>query len=356
MKKFIYMVTILFVLIITDSVEARQLTRTCKYFYSGYNSNYNEITCTIYDNNSHKCVLHDTLSNRLDNSEKFANSVKNFFKENNQKCFGYIVYTQGGLINKYEIYGYETYQEALEKQTERRKFYDKVYVFSLTSSTDSDGNVTSDEEMTVEEQISEYIEYFKNFDERTGLSKYCNIEDGVYAATKPNKDKLCREQKAAVLNQILKWDNFVKMAINNGDVSEKSDLIKDYNYYRNIAVASLGRTTLGKDDPGNATGEIDIVEEAKKERQTTNGETLKIVQQVYDIIKILIPVLIIALSIIDFLKVILVSDDKNYKSAWDKFIKRLVVGVIFFLVPLIVSFILKYSGIETEQSYLEIFK
>lgn len=106
----------------------------------------------------------------------------------------------------------------------------------------------------------------------------------------------------------------------------------------------------------NDDGKDDDVEEGNTNRITTDGETLKIVQQVYDIVKILIPVLIIALSIIDFLKVILVSDDKNYKSAWDKFIKRLIIGVIFFLVPLIVSFILKYSGIETEQSYLEIFK
>lgn len=88
----------------------------------------------------------------------------------------------------------------------------------------------------------------------------------------------------------------------------------------------------------------------------TNGETIKLVKQIYNIIKILIPILIIALSIVDFLTVILISDDKNYKSAWDKFIKRLIIGVIFFLVPIIVSFILEYSGIETEQSYLEIFK
>lgn len=88
----------------------------------------------------------------------------------------------------------------------------------------------------------------------------------------------------------------------------------------------------------------------------TDNEVLKLVQEIYNIIKILIPVLIIALSIIDFLKVILISDDKNYKSAWDKFIKRLIIGIIFFLVPIIVSFILKYSGIGTEQSYLEIFK
>lgn len=101
--------------------------------------------------------------------------------------------------------------------------------------------------------------------------------------------------------------------------------------------------TITKDDKINA-------------KPVTDGETIKLVQQIYNIIKILIPVLIIALSVVDFFKVILISDDKNYKSAWDKFIKRLIIGIIFFLVPIIVSFILKYSGIETEQSYLEIFK
>ncbi len=89
----------------------------------------------------------------------------------------------------------------------------------------------------------------------------------------------------------------------------------------------------------------------------TSGETIKLIKQIYNIIKIIIPVLIIGLSIVDFLKVILISDDKNYKSAWDKFTKRLIIGVIFFLVPLLVSFLLNISGMDIgEQSFLEIFK
>ena len=88
----------------------------------------------------------------------------------------------------------------------------------------------------------------------------------------------------------------------------------------------------------------------------TQGETIALIGTLYNIIKIIIPVLIIVLSIVDFLKVILISDDKNYKSAWEKFVKRLIVGIIFYLVPTLVEFILEYSGIGIEQSYTEIFK
>lgn len=119
---------------------------------------------------------------------------------------------------------------------------------------------------------------------------------------------------------------------------------------------SYNKIELNADEPIEDAAGNKVEIDQKPDKVVTNGETIKLIKQIYNIIKILIPVLIIALSIVDFLKVILTSDDKNYKSAWDKFVKRLIIGVIFFLIPIIVSFILKYSGIETEQSYLEIFK
>lgn len=94
----------------------------------------------------------------------------------------------------------------------------------------------------------------------------------------------------------------------------------------------------------------------KEEQIVTDGETIKIVKRIYDIIKVLIPVLIVILSTVDFLKVILYDDEKNYKAAFDKLVKRLIIGVIFFLIPILVSFVIKYSGLDIEQSYLEIFK
>lgn len=100
----------------------------------------------------------------------------------------------------------------------------------------------------------------------------------------------------------------------------------------------------------------DEKDENKKEPVVTDGETIKIVKRIYDIIKVLIPVLIVILSTVDFLKVVIYDDEKNYKSAFDKLVKRLIIGVIFFLLPILVSFVIKYSGLDVEQSYLEIFK
>ena len=135
-----------------------------------------------------------------------------------------------------------------------------------------------------------------------------------------------------------------------GYVDENDDRVKKF--------LSLYKTTVLEqiDEIQNKIDAVDRKVEQEEKPVVTNGETIKLVKQIYDIIKILIPVLIVVLSIIEFLKVILISDDKNYKSAWDKFIKRVIIGVIFFLVPLLVSFLLNISGIDTEQSYLEIFK
>lgn len=130
--------------------------------------------------------------------------------------------------------------------------------------------------------------------------------------------------------------------------------------YCTISSEKLGVMPGDNGQPGNDTpgaGEHNGDDEEKKpEKEITDDETLKIVKRIYNLIKILIPVLIIVLSTADFLKVVLMDDEKSYKNAWDKFIKRLIIGIIFFLVPVLVSFILKYSGLNVEQTALEIFK
>lgn len=107
------------------------------------------------------------------------------------------------------------------------------------------------------------------------------------------------------------------------------------------------------------TGEI-IVNEDKEKPSTnvtpTSGATAKLVKEIYGIAKIVVPVLIVILSIIDFLKVVLLSDEKDYKNAWNKLIKRVIVGIIFFVVPALVSLIINISGIDTTQNFLGIFE
>lgn len=159
----------------------------------------------------------------------------------------------------------------------------------------------------------------------------------------------------------LKWE----YANNSGTFTEKDFEDKCPNIHMRCVhrganvcyVSTTGYFGFSEDAP-DFEGDVNTGEEKNDEEDkvVTNGETIKIVRRIYHIIKILIPVLIILLSVIDFLKVVIVDDEKNYKSAWDKFIKRLMIGVIFFIVPILVSFILNYSGIETEHTFLDIFK
>ena len=56
------------------------------------------------------------------------------------------------------------------------------------------------------------------------------------------------------------------------------------------------------------------------------------------ILKILIPIIIIIFGIIDFAKAIIASDDSAIKKSTTTLIKRVIAGVIIFLIPTIVYF------------------
>lgn len=61
-------------------------------------------------------------------------------------------------------------------------------------------------------------------------------------------------------------------------------------------------------------------------------------------VKYLVPALIIILSILDFIKAIGADKDEEMKKAQQKFIKRLVIAVLIFIVPFIIEFALDKMG------------
>lgn len=76
-----------------------------------------------------------------------------------------------------------------------------------------------------------------------------------------------------------------------------------------------------------------------------SSETIKLLRQVYKLLRYLVPVLIIGLSIVDFVKVVANGEDKVFKEAWSKFVKRLIIGVIILILPALLAFIIKLSGV-----------
>lgn len=70
-----------------------------------------------------------------------------------------------------------------------------------------------------------------------------------------------------------------------------------------------------------------------------------LVQLILNVIKILGPILVILLSSIDFIMVIVKSDNEAFQKAQKKLITRLILALLLFIVPVIVEVILSVFGI-----------
>lgn len=63
-----------------------------------------------------------------------------------------------------------------------------------------------------------------------------------------------------------------------------------------------------------------------------------------DTVKILIPIILVALGIIDLAKAVTANDDKVMKEATSKLIRRIVYAILIFFVVAIVQFVFKVLG------------
>lgn len=72
--------------------------------------------------------------------------------------------------------------------------------------------------------------------------------------------------------------------------------------------------------------------------------SFKIVKDVFGIVKILIPAIIILLGMADFLKVVFSGEEKDMKTAGMRLVKRLIIGIIFILLPVLLGFIFDIVG------------
>lgn len=73
-----------------------------------------------------------------------------------------------------------------------------------------------------------------------------------------------------------------------------------------------------------------------------NSETWKILMDLYGYLKIIVPILIIVLSSVDFV-VAISRDDENIKKAQKKLILRITLGIAFFLIPTILDMIFGWT-------------
>lgn len=72
------------------------------------------------------------------------------------------------------------------------------------------------------------------------------------------------------------------------------------------------------------------------------------IKQLYTIVKILIPVLVIVLGMIDFLKVVFSGEEKDMKTSGTRFLKRIIAGIILLLLPVLLQFLMELVGFSED--------
>ena len=75
-----------------------------------------------------------------------------------------------------------------------------------------------------------------------------------------------------------------------------------------------------------------------------------LLQQVLDIIKVVGPILVVVLSSIDFVKVIIKSDDEAMGKAQKKLVTRLILAALLFFIPILVTVLLDLFGLTSAST------
>lgn len=131
---------------------------------------------------------------------------------------------------------------------------------------------------------------------------------------------------------------FDKIEVAAADSTNTATQMLDYRQNEGNGILSL----VESDEP--------IVEKPKQENlkcdNIFSGQFGKILDQILNIIKFLVPVLIIGLAVVDFIKAMASQNQDELKKAGNKFIKRLIIGMVIFLLPTVIEFLLRIAGIE----------
>lgn len=363
MKKIIKLFLIISVMFIcVRNVTAKATLLTCEYYKA-----YNElqagkarqqawVLCDIYNDYSHQCYL--TLggdsASRDGNKEKIQNwgvkrviswSAKDYVKDNN-KCPSYLSLKIESGLNGYEIFAAASREDL---QNINNGLRGTRYEAILT-----DGSAVGDNEKEkAKKQIEEYIEMINGFINSYSVEKCAKPEKVI------TRYEDCKTQVKTMKSNVSTWDNNVKNYKNRGYFTEQDEVIKKYNEARNNLDEFLKNkekelTEKQKeiDDELGGGGTTEPVKPPVWETADISADSIfcgrfgEFLQKILDIMRFLVPLIIIGLSVVDFIKALAGQKQDEIKQAANKFIKRLIIGVAIFLIPTIIDLVLGIFGIE----------
>lgn len=359
MKNILYRLLFTITLIITlgcVNVHARTSANnlgTCNYNFNYKNDNI-EFKIILYKNKIEKSINSDGQYSKTGNAywhykdsfdDTFFKQVVNSDKSLNPCPSLTICYIPDSMIN---IYNNSARACAEEEQRTSA-------IGNLTINTGT--NVKEDNVFCTKESPVKFKNYnisVRFYEDASGNKKFqiTNTSDNSTASANANGivslDGITYSLEQGVINKLYSSSDSCKKTavylrhISNGgnDHSITITLTKPTNgdnaaYAPNDEYIDQGMTDpdayYGKTDNVNLTGVAACALVGQ------NSELGKQIKQIIWIVRIAIPVLIIILSIVDFLKVFMIDEDKVYKQSWTRLLKRCIAGIAFFLIPSILK-------------------
>ncbi len=363
MKKNILGFIIALIIIFPLNIDAKTVKRTCSYTgpYT-YTKKGQEVTenitidCQYYNNDSGQCrISESSFGQSISNWGKHSSfNAKEYYK-NNQKCFDYMVFlNKEALFDKYEVFAADSYSTAVSlASAEQSRNPDKYHTAIIPLVSSSDGDVEENTEL--EELYNKIDSYIALLDKMNTANDPWKLNECLDEKGNMNPNAtnyyICIDRLQAFYNEVNAWEQEIRDAIDSGLIDSEDAKVKSFQAAVRKARGNVNSTT----DDGLYDGELEEEYDPTIGFSTGKLECSGIfggrfgafLKKLYNLMKFAVPILIIALAIIDFLKATASQDQAEIKKAANKLVKRLVIGTLIFVIPTILEFILGVAlGIE----------
>ncbi len=357
-KKFLIIFTIIYIAL-PILVSAKNALFTCEYYKpsdSLSGSQQANVLCDIYSDYSHQCYIKvGGVVDRNSNKEKIQNwgtatgltwKAKEYVKNTNT-CPNYLLIRleNNALFN---MGGYAIW--AAENETDLAALTDVLHngnpKINFYPASLMGMEISDEDKKKAEDLINSYIDMYNDF-ANTSLEDCSNNNANI------TKYKECTDKMQAIYSNISTSNNEVYNYINQGYFTESDQIIVEYRAAVKAAEDHSGDLKKEINPPQsnpepNLDPDLNLdVPETTLNCEIFDGDFGKILNSILGIVRFLVPILIIGLSIADYIKAIVAQNQDEIKKSTQRLIKRLIIGVLIFALPTLLKFVLNLAGIGT---------
>lgn len=84
-------------------------------------------------------------------------------------------------------------------------------------------------------------------------------------------------------------------------------------------------------------------------------KTIEIIKELINLVRYLVPLIVIIFGSLDFARILFSGEERVFKEAGAKFLKRIIIGIVFMFIPSIISMIIDLSGLLLDYNIDQVF-